>query len=198
MGYAAGNNRVMAKTFADGADYVWLLNNDAQTDRDTLDHLVRVAQADPRIGMVSPLLYRRHGSDEIDAAAAIFDIDTLSVSVTQSIEAARTWQQEKPHNIALYGTALLIKKSVHDAVGGFDEIFFAYNEDVDISIRSANAGFLNVVDFGSRVYHRERPRVGVDQDTVAPHVHYYMTRNNIILWNKYGGSRPVSKQRFGS
>ncbi|MBV8914193.1 MAG: glycosyltransferase family 2 protein, partial [Acetobacteraceae bacterium] len=184
LGYAGGNNVALARAFADGAAYAWLLNNDCSVRPDTLSTLVHTAQSRPQIGLVSPLLFRDPASDALEVGGTRFDLQNYGIDVTMSLDQAEAWQRETPERMSLYGTALLISRDLYEAIGGFDEALFAYYEDTDLSIRSVKAGFANVLDFGARVYHRDRPRT--EGEHVAPHVLYYMTRNKILLWAKHG------------
>jgi GT2 family glycosyltransferase len=185
LGYAGGNNLAMTRAFAEGAAFVWLLNNDCRPEPDALARLVRTAQSDARIGLVSPVLFREPGSAALEVAGTRFDLQNYGVDVTMSLEEAEAWQRASPERVALYGTALLLSRAMYEKVGGFDEAFFAYYEDTDLSIRSAKAGFRNVLDPSARVYHRERPRTEGGEH-VAPYLLYYMTRNKILLWTKHG------------
>lgn len=52
LGYAGGNNRGIRHALANGADYVWLLNNDTVVAPDALAELVAMAEATPHSGMI--------------------------------------------------------------------------------------------------------------------------------------------------
>ena len=184
LGYAGGNNLALARAFADGAEFAWLLNNDCRAERDTLTSLVRTAQENAKVGLVSPVLFREPGSDALEVGGTRVDLQHYGLEVTMSLEQARKWQEEGPERVALYGTALLVSRALYEAIGGFDETFFAYYEDIDLCIRSTQAGFANRLDFDARVNHSERPRA--EGEHVAPHVLYYMARNKILLWAKHG------------
>ncbi|HQT75851.1 MAG TPA: glycosyltransferase, partial [Rhodopila sp.] len=51
LGYTGGNNLAMHQAFAQDADYVWLFNNDAVAEPDTLSKLMVRCEADTRIGL---------------------------------------------------------------------------------------------------------------------------------------------------
>ena len=55
-GWAGGNNAGMERALEAGADYVLLLNNDTWTDPEAVSRLVEMAEADPRVGALSPKL----------------------------------------------------------------------------------------------------------------------------------------------
>jgi GT2 family glycosyltransferase len=185
QGYTGGNNVAIARAMEMGADYIWLLNNDATVEKKTLSRLVTLAESDPRIGLVSPLLMRPGEPESCEAAGVRFDCSKAVMEVTTNVDEASKWQDASPERMAVFGTGLLIGRKVIEKIGAFDERFFAYYEDIDLSIRSAQAGFLNVIEFQSILRHKPRERSLNDPELVAPHVYYYMTRNEIRLWRKH-------------
>jgi hypothetical protein len=83
----------------------------------------------------------------------------------------------------LLGTALLIRRRVVETIGKLDAAFFAYVEDVDYCLRSDAAGFLNVVVPEAVVYHKFKQPVE-NPANVPPYLHYFITRNYLLLWRK--------------
>ena len=187
-GYTGGSNVGIARAMEMGADYIWLLNNDATVEKNTLSLLVALAESNSRIGLVGPLLMRPGSPASCEAAGVRFDCSKASLEVTTDIGKAKKWQSDCPESMAIFGTGLLIRRSVIEKIGSFDEHFFAYDEDIDLSIRSAQAGFLNMVEFQATLWHQPRPSLPNDSDLVAPHVYYYMTRNDFRLWRKHAST----------
>jgi GT2 family glycosyltransferase len=62
-----------------------------------------------------------------------------------------------------------------------NEGLFAYYEDTDYSIRSINAGFLNIMVYDSAVLHDSPIESGLRK----PHYYYYMYRNDILIRRNY-------------
>ena len=195
-GYTGGSNVGIARAMEMGADYIWLLNNDANVEQNTLSLLVALAESNPQIGLVGPLLMRPGSPANCEAAGVRFDCSKASLEVTTDIAKAKKWQIDAPENMAIFGTGLLIRRSVIEKIGSFDEHFFAYDEDIDLSIRSAKAGFLNMVEFQAILWHQPRPSLPNDSDLVAPHVYYYMTRNDFRLWRKHASTFLAIKAHF--
>jgi GT2 family glycosyltransferase len=192
LGYTGGNNRAMRLAFELGADYVWLFNNDAVADPDTLVRLINVCEADPMIGLASPLVREAADHRTIQFAGGLFDLATPAYTPTYEVEQAREWQVRFPERIALVGTAMLVKRAVYRRIGGLDERIFAYWEDIDYSIRSALAGFCNVMVFEATVFHLSKPTI-TEPNTVKPHYYYFMTRNEILMWRGFCRRLPFIK-----
>ena len=188
LGYTGGNNLGMARAMADGADYVWLFNNDAIAEPDTLARLVAACEADPGIGLASPLVRDDADPALIHFAGGRFDLDTPIYEPTEDLEKARAWQEADPGHMALWGTAMLARRALVEKIGLLDERIFAYWEDIDYSIRGALAGFRNVMVFDAVVFHAAKPTI-LSPREVKPYYFYFMARNEILMWRKF--CRPV-------
>jgi GT2 family glycosyltransferase len=185
LGFAGGCNVGLRHAMADGAGYIWLLNSDAIAPTDTLRKLVATAEAEPRIGLISPLLRDTEAPNDLAAFCGVFNTTALTYAYTDRIDTAVAWQADQPERVVLMGTALLIRRGVVDAIGELDEQLFAYWEDTDYSIRSSAAGFANRVDFHAAVLHPIKQTYS-DSRAVSRHYSYYMARNEILLLRKHG------------
>ena len=78
----------------------------------------------------------------------------------------------------------MLRRELVEAIGLFDDRFFAYWEDNDYSVRSIRAGYRNVVVPGAVVRHWSgTPKT--DPGSKPPHYHYYMARNEIMFLRKH-------------
>lgn len=86
----------------------------------------------------------------------------------------------------LAGAFMMIKKEVLDKVGSFDETFFMYGEDVDLSYRIQKAGYKNYYFAGSSIIHfkGESTRKGS-----MNYVRMFYNAMSIFVRKHYGGSR---------
>lgn len=183
-GFTGGCNLGIELAREQGYEYVWLLNSDAVVQISTLSSLVKIARSDPKIGMVSPLIASLQEPSRFIYAGGYFNDSVPSCESTRKVEEAETWSRQYPEKILLLGTALLIKMSLVEAVGPLDEQYFAYWEDMDLSMRSNKAGFRNAVDFGSVIFHSEKFPSAVPEE-IKPHFWYYLARNEIRFWKKH-------------
>jgi O-antigen biosynthesis protein len=86
----------------------------------------------------------------------------------------------------LAGAFMMVKKEVLDKVGGFDEIFFMYGEDVDLSYRIQKAGYKNYYFAGSHIIHfkGESTRKGS-----MNYVRMFYNAMSVFVKKHYGGSK---------
>jgi hypothetical protein len=188
LGFTGGCNLGFDWALEHGADYVWLLNSDAVTEVGTLTSLVGVAEADPTIGLVTPLIASLQEPSRMVYAGGFYNAESPSCNMTRDIETGKKWVTEHSKEVLLLGTALLVRVDLIRRIGKLDDGFFAYWEDIDFSMRGNRAGFRNAVDFTSAVSHSEKFPTDRPQD-IKPHFWYYVARNEIRFWKKYAGFR---------
>ncbi|HBP00829.1 MAG: Glycosyl transferase family 2 [Candidatus Moranbacteria bacterium GW2011_GWE1_49_15] len=135
VGFACGNNVAIRFALEKMADYVFLLNNDATVQIDTISNLVKEAEENPDLGMASPIILSADGNGVWFAGGKISWREMKTVHVPGS-------QEQNPYETEyVSGCAALIRKDVFGEIGLFDENFFLYYEDADLSCRATRAGF---------------------------------------------------------
>jgi GT2 family glycosyltransferase len=184
-GYTGGCNQGIRAALDGGSDYVWLLNNDATAPPDTLSRLLAATEADPRIGLISPLVEHAGAPDACEFAGALIDLAGCSYLPTQDREQGRAWQARHPDRFVLTGTAVLARRALLERIGLLDERFFAYWEDTDYGLRSLRAGFRNHMAHDATISHAAKPAPAGR----PPYFHYLMARNEILFWRKHVGRR---------
>jgi len=188
-GFAEGNNIAMRYALnALDPDYVLLLNNDTVVDKDFLGGLVKVAESDGKVGIVGPKIY-------------YYDRDGRSDVIWFAGAGLNKWSGKTWHNgintvdCKLYdeikecgyitGCSMLVRSEVLHQLGGFDQIFFAYYEDTDLSVRANENGYKNIYVPKSKVWHKVSRSAGEASKIPSPTTVYYMTRNRIIFVKKH-------------
>lgn len=177
LGYTGGNNVAIHHAMAQGADYIWLLNNDTVVTPDSLSELVAAGERDPRVGLLSPVLYDYKEPHEIQFAGTVLDVSRGSATTHKSLEQPSTLAPGG--SLALWGTALLVKRHVVTSVGYLNERYFAYHEDAEYCLRAAAAGFATRVEPTAVVFHKSARSLGSDN---SPIKEYLMVRNWYLLW----------------
>ena len=147
-GFSAGVN---AGIRAAKGEYVVLFNNDAFAESDWLAQLIATAQTDDKIFAVQCLMIRHFERDLCDDAG---DYVTLFGWACKRGDGMYWKRYTKPKRIfSACGGASLYRKSILDEIGLFDENFFAYFEDVDISWRANSLGYKNMYCPAAKCYH---------------------------------------------
>lgn len=148
VGFGAGANAGFAHT---STPYVLLLNPDAWPLGSALERLVAFADGDPRLALVGPQLVDASGRPQRSVIVQPLGRASLAAAVgipvwlTRGYSAWRTVRRRRPGPVRedefLLGAALLVRKEAFDDVGGFDESFFMFDEEVDLSFRLRRRGW---------------------------------------------------------
>ena len=186
LGFTGGVNVGITRALSEGADFIWLVNNDAAPAPDALELMLRACGADAGIGLASPMIRNGDAGDEVEFCGGLWEAGAFQV--TDDVATYELWHETRPGQIWLVGTALLLRRELVERIGLFDDRFFAYWEDNDYSVRSIRAGYRNVVVPRAVVRHWSgTPKT--DPGSKPPHYHYYMARNEIIFMRKYASLR---------
>lgn len=191
LGFAAGHNQVLREALGEGADYAWILNNDVEVQENALDALVELAESDPAIGLVSPVLYDRDDPSWVQFCGSWIDWAACEIRYSSDPQEIAAQEAARPADMVLWGTALLIKRTVLERVGLLDEALFAYYEDSDLCVRAARSGFLSRVAFSSSVLHEFHRSTR----TRPPYFFYLMARNAYFFWIKHLPEREKRRYR---
>jgi GT2 family glycosyltransferase len=193
-GFSGGHNLVIKDGLRNDFDYFWVLNNDAVVSPQSLSQIIACMEANRQIGLASPTIYFRDQPEKILFCGSRLNFAEQSVLYPHTFDAVRRQEESAPQCMALLGTALVLRRNVAEQVGGFNEKYFAYYEDTELSFRSAKAGFLNKVVFEASVWHAQP-----DRRRRPPHFFYYMTRNAYWFWRfaaRDSGRLEVARQHL--
>lgn len=160
LGYGGGINAGAA-----GADQPWLLaaNPDVEWRPGSIDVLIDTALDNPRAGSLGPALLNEDGTVYPSARALPSLHQGAGHAVFAKIWPGNPWtrayhrdQEAVPTARTagwLSGACLLLRREAFEAVGGFDEGYFMFFEDVDLGDRLGRAGWQNLYVPASRVVH---------------------------------------------
>jgi GT2 family glycosyltransferase len=192
LGFAKGYNEALKLI---ECDYYALLNSDAETQPGWLEPMVQLLESDPSIAACQPklLLYADKKMFEYSGAAGgwldkygypfakgrIFDVTE---------EDHGQYDQTEPIFWAS-GAALFIRPNVFHEMRGFDEYFFAHQEEIDLCWRIQLAGYKIYSCPASVVYHVGGGTLPKGNSKKT----YLNFRNNRIMLSK---NLPLSKKIF--
>lgn len=177
LGFAGGNNIGIRHALETGADYVWLLNNDAVSDPDALAKLVEALQSAPSAAAAGSKVYYHDDPQRIWFAGGIWTKGRLRVRQRGTGELDHGEYDYLCPVGSVSGCSMLIRSSVIREIGLLDESYFLYWEDTDWCARAQKNGYKVLFVPASRVWHKVSA-------TVAPRSqlqYYYNTRNGLMF-----------------
>lgn len=151
LGFAGGVNTGIRHALQENFDAIALLNNDAVADKDWLGQLVQNLEQYPEVGITTCKLMSADGS-HLDSTGDIYTTWGLPYPRGRD-EAAGNQYDESPWVFGASGGASLYRADMLRQIGLFDEDFFAYYEDVDISFRAQLAGWKARYEPNAKVCH---------------------------------------------
>jgi GT2 family glycosyltransferase/glycosyltransferase involved in cell wall biosynthesis len=161
-GFAAACNQGAA---AAGAETILFLNPDARLEAGSLQRPLQLLSdpAHAAVGIVGIQLQHLDGTvarscaripDLRQLLAHTIGLDRLSPRLFPGV-VMREWDHARSAYVGhVIGAFLLIRRSLFEQLGGFDEQFFVYYEDLDLSARAAAAGVRTCYLVEARAYHR--------------------------------------------
>jgi GT2 family glycosyltransferase len=152
LGYAGGNNVAIR---ASQSDYVLLVNNDTVLEPGLLEPMVAACEADPRVAACSPKVLYFDRPDTVNAAG--LTLTSIGKPVTRGRDApdGDPALATRCEVFGAHGACVLYRRAALDAVGLFDEDFFAYHEEFDLAWRLRLAGWRAVYEPAARLRHHE-------------------------------------------
>lgn len=128
LGFGKANNLGMRYALDHGADYVFLLNQDAWIEPDTVENLVRIHQEHPEYGILSPmhLNAEKNGIEHL-LLGRLDDHRTTDPALFEDLYFGRL--KEVYETKYVNAAAWLLQRKTLETVGGFDPLFFIYGED---------------------------------------------------------------------
>lgn len=137
LGFAGGVNTGIKYAIKNDYEFVSLFNNDAVADKDWLQNLINGFDENSDTSVVTGLLLHEDGKT-IDSTGDYFSIWGMPFPRSRNDETATA--PNSSYVFSATGGATLYKTSLFKEIGLFDESFFAYYEDVDVSFRAQLAG----------------------------------------------------------
>jgi GT2 family glycosyltransferase len=176
-GFAGGVNPGIKKAIADGYKYVALLNNDAIADKQWAWHLSNFLDEHPKVGIVTSKIYDQH-KKLLDSTGDIYTVWGLAFPRGRG-ESANDKYDKHTEIFGASGGASLYRAAMFKEVGLFDEDFFAYYEDVDISFRAQLAGWKVAYEPNAIIYHQ----IGATSSKIKDFAIYQTLKNYPqLLW----------------
>ena len=158
-GFAVGNNIAMEFALEElDPDYILLLNNDTVVAPDFLDKLVEVAESDPKIGLLGPLIYYYDVDGARDVVANMGGKVDFSHYPGYYDLAEINRLEDFPGPLIecdwISGAALLMKTREIPIHTLNPELFFGC-EDIDLAIKLNEVGYHSVLVLSSNIWHKE-------------------------------------------
>jgi GT2 family glycosyltransferase len=168
LGFSKGINSGIDLALSEGAEYVFILNNDVIVEPDILGKLVKEIRLSNEIGATVPKVYQYYKRNYLDSCGLTITFGPPFGKPPSGIICQKRGFDEYDYGQyssieeieAFSGCGVLLKKQVLENVGLFDTDYFFYCEDVDLSIRFRNAGYKILFVPDARMWHKVSATAG--------------------------------------
>lgn len=153
FGFSKGNNQGVA--VAKG-EYICILNPDTVVAEDTFEKLLKFASLQEKPGIVGCKLIDGTGQFLPESKR---NIPTVKVALRKLLGNSKKYyanhlnRDETGKVDILVGAFMLLKKEIYQEVNGFDEDYFMFGEDIDLSYRILNLGYNNYYFSDTTIIH---------------------------------------------
>jgi N-acetylglucosaminyl-diphospho-decaprenol L-rhamnosyltransferase len=190
-GFTAANNQGLALA---AGRYLLLLNPDAEVVGDALATMTTYMDDHPAIGALGPQL--RYPDGRLQSSRRRFP--TFATALVESTVVQEWWRDnrilqryylaDRPADAVqqvdwVVGACLLVRRAAYEGVGGLDEGFFMYSEELDWCRRIKSAGWEIVYLPAAVVVHHE----GKSSEQVVPARHIYFQSSKVRYFRKHHG-----------
>jgi len=194
LGFAGGNNVGIEYAIAEGADYIFLLNNDTIVDSQVLKTLMQASEKYPDAGILGSKIYTYTDPQKIWYAGANWSPGYVAFmhDGMGKIDNGKDWEEIRESEY-ICGCAFLIKTEVIKKIGMLETKYFLMWEESDWCYRAKKAGYKCLFIPSSKVWHKiSSSFIGGDR---APHYQYFWWRNR-LLWIERNINFPSSLRLY--
>ncbi len=182
-GFGNGNNLGIDAAISQGADYVWVINNDIAFDPGTLTELVQIAGV-AAADIVGSWMFDRTGDVSLFCRNATPGAYFSSRSLKPTSD-ADFWPTLEVSGAAVLLSSRLLQQRLESLGYYLDGSLFLYCEELELAFWSRANGFRAVTAKRARVYHR----VGTSTGRLAALTRqHYLIRNRIVVLRRYLGT----------
>ena len=177
VGVAAAWNQAMRWARQHNSAFLFFINSDATVEKDCLILLKEALLSNPYVAMVTPRILDGRTPNVVWYDGGYFNFFGDPVH-------AKTVKDDtiRAEDFAT-GCALLMRSEVSDKIGMFDETFFAYSEDADLSMRATKAGFTILhIPNAIATHYPSTPTIRNEGKWFRD---YYVTRNKLLLVQRH-------------
>ena len=132
-------------------EYIFSLNNDTEVKKGCIEELIKIISSNENIFSVQAKMLQYNNKNLIDDAGDEYNLLAWSKKIGENQKSSNF--NEVLQIFSSCAGAAMYKKSLLDEIGYFDSNFFAYTEDIDLSLRAHINGYKNFSCPYAIVYH---------------------------------------------
>jgi len=183
LGFCKANNQGVEIALKNKTDYILFLNNDTKVHPEFLNILINYFEKNKKIGALSPII-KYSNSDRVWFGGVKFSLPLGGFILNN--KSTKLNKDNKAYDTDyISGCCFLTKSSILKEIGMFDESYFAYYEDADLSFRIKKKDYQLKIVPNSIIEHEKSASAGErGSKKLSPLQSYLFARNAIIFGKK--------------
>ena len=182
-GFGAGNNLGIAEALRQGAQFVWIINNDIDFEPGVVAALVRTAR-DARADIVGCWMFDATGSISLFCRNAA-PMAYISSRSQQPNAGGDWWNTLEVSGAAVMLTRRMLEARYRDLGHYFDAGLFLYCEELELALWGRSNGYRAITSRDARIRHRVGTSASRLRTVTRQH---YLVRNRIVVLRRYLGT----------
>ena len=203
LGFTGANNLGIKEALKNGANYVFLLNNDTLIEKDCLKKLINEMEKNEKLGIIGPLVVDYFDKNTVQNAGSkicwlkerVFGFPLSFAEVAPSQKKSSKLKETE----IVYACALMARAETLKEIGLMDEKMFLLHEEDDLCWRARKEGWQCFVHNNAKVYHKGQSTFNKEAGSKANEpvqnkiTVYYWHRNWLYFLKKHYGWREFIK-----
>lgn len=198
-GFSGGHNIGIRHALQEGADYILILNNDTEVNKHLVEELLQAIKQEEMIGVAVPKIYFAKGQEfhkdryKVEEQGRVIwyaggKMDWRNIiGHHRGVDEVDNGQYERVEETAFAtGCCMLVKRDVFEKVGFFDEKYFLYYEDSDLSMRVRKKGWKIIYTPRAMLWHSNAGSTGGSGSRLQD---YFISRNRLLFGFRYASLR---------
>ena len=155
-GFAKGYNEALKEV---EEEIYALVNSDVEVTEGWLDPIIELFEKDPETAIIQPKILDHKNKTHFEYAGAAggfldkYGFPFCRGRIIETVEEDKGQYDDETEIFWASGACMFIRKSVYRELGGFDEDFFAHQEEIDLCWRAFNKNYKARFCYSSVIYH---------------------------------------------
>jgi GT2 family glycosyltransferase len=180
LGYAKGNNIGINLALEQGADYICILNNDVEVEKNFLCRLITYMERDKKVGIAGPCICDFEERGKIQSMGA-----NLNLLTGLAQGKMKNYPYSKLSDGAikvdyLGGACFVIRSEIVKNIGIIPEMYFLFFEETEFCLKAKRAGYKLMCLKDSRVYHKRSATISKYKGLS----YYFLNRNRVVFMRR--------------
>lgn len=180
LGYAHGNNVGIKYALENNADYVCVLNNDVEVEKNFLSELINYMNTNKDVGIAGPCICDFQERDKVQSMGANINLFTGLAQAKGKNTSYISVREDSLSVDYLGGACFVARKEIFEKIGLIPEMYFLFFEETEFCLKAKKTGYKLICLNSSRVYHKQSATISKYKGLS----YFFLNRNRIVFMRR--------------